>query len=231
MAVEMAEARGSSPTNLLLGDDAGAIAWLQLFGGEDRGNERHASLMVAADEGPAADELVSILRDALASPEPADHLVRMTFWARSPQGPRQMPRVIEAPCWEDIAGNYAATARSDLDRLVSMTELQSGRLILWQGPPGTGQALSRLLNVSDGLLGQGLNLCTLITTNEPVERLHPAVRRPGRCLAQVEVPPLEPETANRWLEGRNGGAPIAEPITLAELFAKAERRTEVGVDG
>lgn len=49
-----------------------------------------------------------------------------------------------------------------------------------------GQALSRLLNLSDGILGQGVRVAVLITTNEPVARLHPALVRPGRCLAETE---------------------------------------------
>jgi hypothetical protein len=43
----------------------------------------------------------------------------------------------------------------------------------------TGQALSRLLNLTDGLLGQGRNVLVAITTNEDIARLHPAVTRPG----------------------------------------------------
>jgi hypothetical protein len=42
----------------------------------------------------------------------------------------------------------------------------------------SGQALSRLLNVADGLVGQGLRVLVCLTTNEPVQRLHPALRRP-----------------------------------------------------
>ena len=54
----------------------------------------------------------------------------------------------------------------------------------------TGQSLSRLLNVADGFIGQGVNAIVHITANEPLGRLHPAVVRPGRCLAEVEFPAL-----------------------------------------
>jgi hypothetical protein len=50
------------------------------------------------------------------------------------------------------------------------------------------QALSRLLNLTDGLLGQGRKVLVAITTNEDLTRLHPAVVRPGRCLARIECP-------------------------------------------
>jgi hypothetical protein len=53
-----------------------------------------------------------------------------------------------------------------------------------------GAAMSKLLNLADGLLGQGLRCLFLITTNEPLGRIHPAVIRPGRCLAQAEFGPL-----------------------------------------
>lgn len=99
----------------------------------------------------------------------------------------------------------------------------AGELVAADARAETGQALSRLLNVSDGLLGQGLNLCTLITTNEPIDKLHPAVLRPGRCAAQVEVPLLDVESANHWLEARDDGRPVSEPITVAELFARIDR--------
>jgi hypothetical protein len=81
----------------------------------------------------------------------------------------------------------------------------------------TGQGLSRLLNLTDGLLGQGRDVLVAITTNEDLARLHPAVVRPGRCLSQIEVGPLPYEEATAWLGGTEGIGPAG--ATLAELFA------------
>ncbi|MBB5964083.1 DUF5925 domain-containing protein [Planomonospora venezuelensis] len=81
----------------------------------------------------------------------------------------------------------------------------------------TGQGLSRLLNLTDGLLGQGRDVLVAITTNEDLARLHPAVVRPGRCLAQVEVGALPYDEAAAWLGTGEGVAPSG--ATLAELFA------------
>ena len=80
-----------------------------------------------------------------------------------------------------------------------------------------GQALSRLLNLTDGLLGQGQNVLVAITTNEELGRLHPAVVRPGRALAQIEVGPLSGAEAAAWL-GTDAGLGGAT-ATLAELYA------------
>jgi len=80
-----------------------------------------------------------------------------------------------------------------------------------------GQGLSRLLNLTDGLLGQGLNLLVLISTNDEVARLHPAITRPGRCFAQIRVGPLPYGEAVHWLGRRDGIGP--DGATLAELYA------------
>jgi hypothetical protein len=92
-----------------------------------------------------------------------------------------------------------------------------------------GQALSRLLNLTDGLLGQGQNVLVAITTNEELGRLHPAVVRPGRCLAQIEVGPLPRQEAAAWLGSDEGLA--GQSATLAELYALRARAAHGGDDG
>jgi hypothetical protein len=77
--------------------------------------------------------------------------------------------------------------------------------------------LDRLLNVADGILGQGTRLLILLTTNSELETLHPALVRPGRCLAVTDFHRFTVAEANDWL----AGAP-ATPVggeTLAELYA------------
>ncbi|WP_411292749.1 DUF5925 domain-containing protein [Streptomyces sp. SDr-06] len=90
-------------------------------------------------------------------------------------------------------------------------------LIRGEAKHTAGQALSRLLNLTDGLLGQGRNVLVGVTTNEDLERLHPAVVRPGRCLARIEVGPLTRAEAVGWL-GTDEGIP-RDGTTLAELYA------------
>ncbi|MCZ7413483.1 MULTISPECIES: DUF5925 domain-containing protein [unclassified Streptomyces] len=100
-------------------------------------------------------------------------------------------------------------------------------LIRGEAKHAAGQALSRLLNLTDGLLGQGRNVLVGITTNEDLERLHPAVVRPGRCLARVEVGPLTRAEAVGWLGTAEGIGP--EGATLAELYALRRGSTPAGV--
>lgn len=96
----------------------------------------------------------------------------------------------------------------------------SGELIAADARAATGQALSRVLNISDGVLGRGLRCSLLITTNEETGRLHRAIRRPGRCWSQLHLREFPAKEAAEWLEraGHDGNVPAGE-LTLAELYA------------
>ena len=89
-----------------------------------------------------------------------------------------------------------------------------------------GQALSRLLNLTDGIVGQGMRTIVLITTNEPLSNLHPALSRPGRCLAQVEVGTFSRVEAHEWLSNL-GRTDLARALTKAE-YSLAELYEVIG---
>jgi hypothetical protein len=75
-------------------------------------------------------------------------------------------------------------------------------------------ANAQLLNLTDGLLGESAKALVLITTNEPAAALSAALRRPGRCLAEVGFAPLSAAEASRWL-----GSELDRAHTLSELYA------------
>jgi hypothetical protein len=102
-------------------------------------------------------------------------------------------------------------------RLVVLED--SGELLAADARALAGQALSRLLNLSDGLLGEGLRVIVLVTTNEPLRRLHPAVVRPGRTWMEIEFGALSVEEANTWLDARARERRVQRATALAELFA------------
>lgn len=78
-------------------------------------------------------------------------------------------------------------------------------------------SVSRLLNIGDGLLGQGLRILILITTNVKLEKLHSALTRPGRTLANIHVPKLPAPEATVWLGSDHKEA------TLAELYEEKNK--------
>ncbi len=79
-----------------------------------------------------------------------------------------------------------------------------------------GASSGRLLNLTDGILGHGMRVLLLLTSNEPVHGLHPAVVRPGRCLADVRFALFTPTQAAQWLAG--AGKRPSRDSTLAELY-------------
>ena len=85
-----------------------------------------------------------------------------------------------------ISGNMSylldVLSGSDTERSRLLVLEDSGELMATDAKEQSGQGLSRLLNLSDGLLVSSTNALILITTNEPLGRLHPAVHRPGRCV-------------------------------------------------
>lgn len=111
-------------------------------------------------------------------------------------------------------------ASADRWRLIIMED--AGELLSADAKMRSGQGLSRLLNVTDGLIGQGLKVMFLITTNEESDKLHSAIKRQGRCLAEINFRLFEKEDALNWLT-RTGydGAPPQGKTSLADLYAIA----------
>jgi hypothetical protein len=124
--------------------------------------------------------------------------------------PAYLMRVSIGPDDDGESGRWRLLLLEDCDELIRAEAKHT-----------SGQALSRLLNLTDGMLGQGRRVLIGITTNEDIARLHPAVVRPGRCLAQLEVGRLSVVEATNWL-----GRP-APASTLAELYALRDGGTEL----
>lgn len=107
-----------------------------------------------------------------------------------------------------------------LDRHRLLVLEDCDELVRADASAGSRRQLARLLNLTDGLLGQGLDVLVALTTNEPLQRLHPAVVRAGRCLAEIEVGRIDSHEA----ASRLGVAPQdlpSEGIALADLLARA----------
>ena len=156
--------------------------------------------------GEHADYLMSVLTQPGYAEMPDPRFMRMA--AASGYVPHHGPS-------EDDEGSKAW-------RLLVLED--TGELLTPDAKSVIGQGLSRFLNVVDGLIGQGLRVLVLVTTNEPIRALHPAVARPGRCAANIEFEPLTSGEASAWFERNGSSERPAAAVTLAELYARLEGR-------
>ncbi len=133
-----------------------------------------------------------------------------------------MEVAIGVDAYDDTKRRWRLLVLEDCDELIRGSAKES-----------TGQGLSRLLNLTDGMLGQGRDVLVAITTNENLSRLHPAVVRPGRCLAQLEVGRLSYSESTAWLDRELGDRPRpavgSAGMTLAELIEARDGGSRVQV--
>jgi SpoVK/Ycf46/Vps4 family AAA+-type ATPase len=85
------------------------------------------------------------------------------------------------------------------------------------------QAVSNLLNLSDGLLGDAMHQQIICTFNCDIKGVDPALMRDGRLVIEHKFDKLNPREARRicqQLEIPGNGEDIQQPITLAEIYAR-----------
>jgi hypothetical protein len=93
---------------------------------------------------------------------------------------------------------------------------------------GTPGAVSLLLNLTDGLVSDGLGLKFICTFNDDVKNIDTALLRKGRLVSKYEFNLLETEKANnlldelyteRWENGEFDIEPITDkPLSLANIY-------------
>lgn len=93
-------------------------------------------------------------------------------------------------------------------------------------------SVSNLLNISDGLLADFLNVQLICTFNSPVAMVDSALMRKGRLIAKYEFGKLGVEKAKRLSTHLGFKNNVTQPMTLAEIAHPHEKdnvveRTEV----
>jgi len=93
---------------------------------------------------------------------------------------------------------------------------------------GENQAVSNLLNITDGILGDGLNFHVICTFNTGFEFIDSALTRKGRMIAQYGFSELSKEKTSKLVKklyGENAIPPKGE-MTLAEIFNMEDNNYE-----
>ncbi|MDC3379007.1 DUF5925 domain-containing protein [Planctomycetota bacterium] len=137
-------------------------------------------------------------------------------------GPDQMTHQVRRRQRRRTGAGAAAAEEEDERPPLRLIVIEDGAELFSTNCRNTN-GFSRFLNVSDGIVGQGLRCVFLLTANEAVQCFDPAVMRPGRCLQAVHFRPYTVEEAHRWLAARGVEAPADLPreVSLADLYALA----------
>lgn len=82
--------------------------------------------------------------------------------------------------------------------------------------------VSVLLNITDGLLSDGLNIQVICTFNTALDRIDPALMRKGRLIARYEFGPLAPEKATALSKKLGFNQTYTEPVKLSDIYNEQE---------
>jgi len=122
-------------------------------------------------------------------------------------------------------------------KAVKVIVMEDAEKILFQRRSDNNEAVSALLNIADGLMGQMLRVHVLCSLNQGMEHLDPAIVRPGRLRSYRHVGLLSRSQAERLAAKKElpfRADPKRESYTLAEVFhekayeAKARKKMGFG---
>lgn len=102
----------------------------------------------------------------------------------------------------------------------SVLLIEDAENVLRHREAGGNQAVSNILNLSDGILGDVLKLQMVCTFNSRLEDIDPALLRPGRCIAEYRFEKLAADRAANLMRKLHGNDVEFEEkaMTLADIF-------------
>ena len=90
----------------------------------------------------------------------------------------------------------------------------------------TNNGVSNILNMTDGVLGDCLNIQIIATLNTVREKIDPALLRKGRLIAEHEFKELPEENVKKLFEQLKIKKEVTKPLTLTEIYNHDEDDTE-----
>ncbi|WP_121353367.1 AAA family ATPase [Flavisolibacter nicotianae] len=105
-----------------------------------------------------------------------------------------------------------------MDQEESILVLEDADNVICKRVGSENSAISNLLNLSDGLLGQCLHIPVICTFNIQQTELDAALLRKGRLLGMYEFRSLQPAVANRLAQKLQLDDTFSHPATLAEIY-------------
>jgi len=133
-----------------------------------------------------------------------------------------------------VAGNLMNPEFIDLliDNPNAVLVIEDAENIIMDRKYSSGNGVSNLLNISDGLLSDCLNVQIICTFNSSLNLIDSALLRKGRLIAKYEFGKLDTEKAKKLSEHLGLNQAISKPMTLAEITNPEEthyqeQRTQV----
>jgi hypothetical protein len=134
----------------------------------------------------------------------------------------------------NIAGNLTDPGFIDLlvDNPNSVVIIEDAENIIMDRKSSPNSSVSNLLNISDGLLADFLNVQLICTFNSSLTMVDTALMRKGRLIAKYEFGKLNVVKAQRLSNRLGFETIINRPMTIAEIanqneMEQEQKRTEV----
>jgi len=116
----------------------------------------------------------------------------------------------------------------------SMAEMYAERVIADREGNGSAVGVSNILNITDGILGDCLNIQIIATFNMKREKIDPALLRKGRLIAEHKFEKLSVENTNKLLKHLEKDYTSTEEMALADIynvdveFYKTNNKSKIG---
>ena len=125
----------------------------------------------------------------------------------------------------NVAGNLMDPDFIDLmiDNPNTVVIIEDAENIIMDRRTSQNSSVSNLLNISDGLLADFLNVQMVCTFNSPISVVDPALMRKGRLIAKYQFNKLSVEKAQKLSNYFGFNTIINKPMTIAELANQHEK--------
>ncbi|MDJ0365699.1 AAA family ATPase [Hymenobacter sp. H14-R3] len=108
------------------------------------------------------------------------------------------------------------------DNTNSILLIEDAEELLTKRDASGSNAVSNLLNLSDGLLSDGFHIQIICTFNADLARIDKALLRKGRLIASYAFGPLEQARAQALATTLGQTTPVTEAMALADIYNREE---------
>jgi len=106
-----------------------------------------------------------------------------------------------------------------MEKRNSILLIEDGEKVITERQGNSSSAgVSNILNLTDGILGDCLNIQVIVTFNMEKERIDQALLRKGRLIAEHKFDKLSIDETNKLLKHLNKDYVSDKPLMLADIY-------------